>query len=272
MAAPRPYWRGAYEPHGHLSPKNLLNALLALCCMAPSIWAALQRARCDPSDAAPLHADFPRPCELWRLSAAGLSGAPSAWCEMALSWPILSVNWLFFWNVTLGFWLIGLLQRSFWLIDPYWTLLPPLIGLFYASHPLAEGPGMNNPRLLATLGLVGLWSMRLTHSYFRREEWKFGQREDWRYTEMSERAPRAWALFSFFAVGLAQQPMLVGVRTAHCDLRFEPCARPAARVRERRQRRAPCCCCPPPPSTRSHSHSNPRAAYCAVPCARLASP
>ena len=39
---------------------------------------------------------------------------------------------------------------------------------------------------------------------FRREEWKFGQREDWRYTKMAKDMPRLWPLVSFFAVGLAQ--------------------------------------------------------------------
>jgi len=190
-------WRGDYRPHGHLSAQNVLNALIATVCMAPSVWAAVERARCA-SAADP--------------SPAGGGGAFSVhgWCEMALHRPLLSANWLFLWNVTVGFWLVGLLQRSFWLIDPYWTLLPPLLGAFYASHPHADPPCVS--RLRAALALVSLWSARLTHSYFRREEWKFGQREDWRYSQMAERNPRLWWVLSFFAVGLAQQPMLVGER------------------------------------------------------------
>ena len=42
-----------------------------------------------------------------------------------------TLNLLFFWNVAVGFWVVGLFQRSFWLIDPYWSLLPPLIGHYY---------------------------------------------------------------------------------------------------------------------------------------------
>jgi steroid 5-alpha reductase family enzyme len=58
---------------------------------------------------------------------------------------------------------------------------------------------------------LGLWAIRLPHSYFRREEWKFGQREDWRYTKMEKDFPKYWWILSFFAVGLAQQPLLCGV-------------------------------------------------------------
>jgi steroid 5-alpha reductase family enzyme len=134
------------------------------------------------------------------------------WCAVAIWRPLFSVNVIFFWNVTVGFWLIGCLQRSFWLIDPFWTLLPPLISVFYVTHPLADADAPSRTRQLLGLALVGLWSVRLTHSYFRREEWKFGQREDWRYSEMAAARPRAWWALSFVAVGFAQQPMLVGRR------------------------------------------------------------
>ena len=88
-------------------------------------------------------------------------------CELAIKWPILFANVLFFANVTVGFWLIGLAQRSFWLIDPYWTLLPPLLGHLYQLLPLASyAPA----RSAIVLVLSWAWSARLTHSYFRRVE------------------------------------------------------------------------------------------------------
>jgi len=187
-------WRGAYMPHAHLSAQNIANAVLAALCLAPSIWATLERAHCEPLPPA---------------AERSLARGGFCWCEMALAHPLFSSSWLFFWNVTVGFWLVGCAQRSFWLIDPFWTLLPPLIGAFYASHPDASPPCPL--RLSAALVLVCLWSARLTHSYFRREEWKFGQQEDWRYTAMAEANPLMWWVLSFFAVGLAQQPMLLGL-------------------------------------------------------------
>lgn len=51
------------------------------------------------------------------------------------------------------------------LIDPYWTILPPLIGASYLSHPDAAPCG---GRCRVAMALIVLWSIRLTHSYFRR--------------------------------------------------------------------------------------------------------
>ena len=176
---------GDYVPHAHTSRKNLVNAVLCAVVLVPSFVASyLLYTSCD--------------------AKAPASDA----CVLAMDSPVTLANGLFFLNVTVGFWLIGLVQRSFWLIDPYWTLLPPLIGHLYRHHPRSE---YNPTRSAIVLGLLWLWSLRLTHSYFRREEWKFGQREDWRYTKMAKDMPRLWPIVSFFAVGLAQQPMLVGI-------------------------------------------------------------
>jgi hypothetical protein len=51
------------------------------------------------------------------------------------------------------------------LIDPYWTLLPPLVCLWYEGHPAAVSDRL---RGAVASFLVWLWSFRLTHSYFRR--------------------------------------------------------------------------------------------------------
>ena len=97
--------------------------------------------------------------------------------SITMQYPVIMVNILYFLNVSIGFWIVGLIQRTFWLIDPYWTLLPPLIVFFYALHPLAHAADL---RSVAADVLMGVWAVRLTINYFRREEWKFGQREDWR--------------------------------------------------------------------------------------------
>jgi steroid 5-alpha reductase family enzyme len=191
---------GDYQPHGHLSTTNIVNFLVFLFVLSPSI--ALTSAlysNCDQST--------PESYETLAESC----------CSLALHQPVAYANVLFFVNVTVGFWLIGLAQRNFWLIDPYWTLLPPLLVFLYASNPLAR---ITQPRSAVCLSLVCIWCCRLTHSYFRREEWKFGQREDWRYTKMAKENPKYWWFFSFFAVGLAQQPMLVGVSLPAYSVHF----------------------------------------------------
>ena len=88
------------------------------------------------------------------------------------------INWLFFWNVDMGFYILGLVQRSFWMMDGWWSIFPSIYGLLWAFHPIA----MTTSRVLVANIMTAIWAIRLTHTYLRREEWKFGTREDWRYT------------------------------------------------------------------------------------------
>ena len=106
------------------------------------------------------------------------------------------------------FWLINLAQGSTWLIDPYWTLVPPLVCVFYKYHPTANP---DPTRATVLLVLVLTWALRLTHNYFRREQWHFGWREDWRFAEYREAHGKAWAVSSFFVAYFSQHLMLLGL-------------------------------------------------------------
>jgi len=188
--AARPVW-GDFVAHDHCSAKNLFNALLCAVAVVPSIAATVVAyIRCDPTQT-----------DDW-------DGAAEIFCSVAMGNPIAWANVLFFVNVSVGFWVVGLLQHSFWLIDPYLTIIPPLLGHLYQLHPNAR---YDTARSAVALTLLWGWAVRLTHSYFRREDWKFGQREDWRYTKMATDMPKLWPFLSFFAVGVAQQPMLIGI-------------------------------------------------------------
>ena len=173
---------GEHRDHEHTSPKNIVNAALTLLICAPSVlWVLGTRRKCDD-----------------------LSSADSLECTLYRRHPNALLHLLFFANVSLGFWVVGLIQKSFWLIDPYWTLFPPLAILFYATRYESE----DSSQLRVAALLLVVWSLRLTYSYFRRERWKFGEREDWRYTDMARKWGGHWWWMSFFAVGLAQQFML----------------------------------------------------------------
>lgn len=50
-------------------------------------------------------------------------------------------------------------------VPPAGTIIPVMIGSFYQFHPLAVSDPM---RSRAAIALLWLWSVRLTHSYFRR--------------------------------------------------------------------------------------------------------
>ncbi|XP_073285962.1 uncharacterized protein C594.04c-like [Primulina huaijiensis] len=122
--------------------------------------------------------------------------------------PLLLANISFFLNVNVLFWFVGLLQSSHWMIDLYWTVIPVLLVHYFAAHPLAE---FNVWRSRVVIVLTWIWSVRLTHSYFRREKWQWGAREDWRFSDMRRQYGRNWWWISFFAVYLSQQVFLMGI-------------------------------------------------------------
>lgn len=93
----------------------------------------------------------------------------------------------------------GLVQ----MIDLYWTVIPVLLAHYYSTHPL--NAQFNEWRSRVVILLTWLWSVRLTHNYFRRENWEWGAREDWRFTDMRHQYGKHWWWVSFFAVYLSQQ-------------------------------------------------------------------
>ncbi|MED6206197.1 hypothetical protein PIB30_024489 [Stylosanthes scabra] len=154
---------------------------------------------------------------------------PSLW-KWCYHHPLLLANVLFFFNVNVLFWIVALLQSSHWvrhtqlsviitllffyllvlvqMIDPYWTLIPVMLVHYYASHPLAQYDWWRSRILIV---LTWLWSMRLLHNYLRRENWKWGQREDWRFTEMAQQYGTHWWWASFFAIYLPHQIFLIAL-------------------------------------------------------------
>ena len=149
--------------------------------------------------------------------------------------PFALANLLLAFSLLLG-WLASLLQESTWLIDPYWTLVPPLLDALYAkacpgrssSGGSGSGSGRSllsssfstdNPRAAAATLLLLLWSLRLTHSYFRRERWRLGAREDWRYAEMRRAWGGNWWWWQLVPVYLVQHFLLVGLALPSFALR-----------------------------------------------------
>ncbi|KAG4950826.1 hypothetical protein JHK85_044693 [Glycine max] len=97
---------------------------------------------------------------------------------------------------------------AFLMIDPYWTVIPVMLVHYYATHPLAP---YDLWRSKIVILLTWVWSVRLTHNYFRRERWQWGAREDWRFTEMSQQYGKQWWWVSFFAVYVSQQMFLIAL-------------------------------------------------------------
>jgi steroid 5-alpha reductase family enzyme len=178
-----------------LGRRNLVNLAVTLWVPVPAILCTLVLFRWFPAGSMP-----PDPGLVWPSSADEAAA-------LLLHHPLLTANLLFFVFVDLQFWVIALFQRSSWLIDPYWTLLPPLLALFYLSHPLAAPDGT---RAALSISILLIWSVRLTWNYLRRERWRFGYREDWRYAKMRVERPHFW-LEQLLVVHLVQHAMLVGL-------------------------------------------------------------
>ena len=149
----------------------------------------------------------------------------------SISSPFAFANILLSFSFLLG-WLASLLQGSTWLIDPYWTLVPPLLDAFYkkacsGSSSRSDGrsfllfPSSSSsfpPRAAAATLLLLLWSLRLTHSYFRRERWRLGA-EDWRYQRMRREWGGHWWWWQLVPVYLVQHLLLVGLALPSFALR-----------------------------------------------------
>ncbi len=178
------------ESQPFLSFRNLGNAALLVAVALPSLIYSRWMIACRP--------DAP-PGPWWQ--PASLADA----CAYGRAYPLATANVLFFLNMTVLFWLVSLAQRSTWLIDPYWTIVPVMIGHFFAAHPAAVADPM---RSLVALAVTWLWSIRLTYNYFRRERWRFGYREDWRFYDYRVRYPRHWWWMAFFVAFLSQEVML----------------------------------------------------------------
>jgi steroid 5-alpha reductase family enzyme len=82
--------------------------------------------------------------------------------------------------------------------DPYWSVAPPLIALYWLT---AGGlPAKLPARSLLALILVILWASRLTFNWARR--WSGIRHEDWRYRDFRERYGSLYWPVSLFGIHL----------------------------------------------------------------------
>jgi len=81
--------------------------------------------------------------------------------------------------------------------DVYWSVVPPLLALYWLA---VGGSEVSSLRELLLLGLILYWATRLTlnWAYY----WEGMQHEDWRYLMLRQRAPRWAALTDLFGIHL----------------------------------------------------------------------
>ncbi len=86
--------------------------------------------------------------------------------------------------------------------DAYWSVIPPLIGVYLATRP---GPA-DGRRQAIVIALVTCWAVRLTYNWYR--GWTGLDHEDWRYVDMRGPSGRAYWLVSFLGIHLFPTAMV----------------------------------------------------------------
>ncbi len=84
------------------------------------------------------------------------------------------------------------------LYDPYWSVAPVPIVLYWVLNPVVSG--VNSIRQLLAVLLVTLWSVRLTYNWLRR--WEGLVHEDWRYSDFRKKTGRWYWLVDLTGIHL----------------------------------------------------------------------
>lgn len=82
--------------------------------------------------------------------------------------------------------------------DPYWSVAPIPIALFWLSRPGSDG--FANPRHLLIFALLCLWAIRLTTNWAVR--WRGLSHEDWRYQDIHKQTGAFYWPVSFLGIHL----------------------------------------------------------------------
>lgn len=78
--------------------------------------------------------------------------------------------------------------------DPYWSVAPLPIGVYFA---LQHGPELS-ARAVLVLGWVAVWGARLTYNFL--SGWQGLAHEDWRYVRIRQKTGRAYWLVSLLGI------------------------------------------------------------------------
>ncbi|MCB9233097.1 MAG: DUF1295 domain-containing protein [Bacteroidia bacterium] len=82
------------------------------------------------------------------------------------------------------------------LYDPYWSIAPPALGVYWMMRPEAQAGDMVRQYLV--MALVSLWALRLTWNWYR--GWPGLNHEDWRYLDLRKKTGKAYWLVSFSGI------------------------------------------------------------------------
>ncbi len=125
---------------------------------------------------------------------------------LGIAWGALEVLdqsplWDMFWAdiaATVAIFVFSRLYKNSSFYDAYWSVIPPLIALYWAMTATAQG--IDVTRALLVVILVWLWGIRLTANWAT--FWPGLEHEDWRYAPIKTNAGKWNALADFSAIHL----------------------------------------------------------------------
>lgn len=125
---------------------------------------------------------------------------------LGVAWATLkalggSPIWDMFWAdiaATIAIFIFSRIYKNSSFYDAYWSVIPPLIALYWAMEATANG--VDSTRLWLVVVLVWLWGIRLTANWAT--FWPGLEHEDWRYGPIKEGAGKWDALADFSAIHL----------------------------------------------------------------------
>jgi steroid 5-alpha reductase family enzyme len=125
---------------------------------------------------------------------------------LGVAWGALEVLdqsplWNVFWAdiaATVAIFVFSRLYKNSSFYDAYWSVIPPLIALYWTMAATAQGIDMTRTWLVVIL--VWLWGVRLTANWAT--FWPGLEHEDWRYAPIKTNAGKWNALADFSAIHL----------------------------------------------------------------------
>ncbi|MDA8739343.1 DUF1295 domain-containing protein [Luminiphilus sp.] len=125
---------------------------------------------------------------------------------LGVAWGALEVLdqsplWNMFWAdiaATVAIFVFSRLYKNSSFYDAYWSVIPPLIALYWTMAATAQGIDMTRAWLVVIL--VWLWGLRLTANWAT--FWPGLEHEDWRYGPIKTNAGKWNALADFSAIHL----------------------------------------------------------------------
>jgi steroid 5-alpha reductase family enzyme len=99
---------------------------------------------------------------------------------------------------TIVVFIFSMITRNSSMYDPYWSVAPVLIALFWLLQPGSNG--FANPRHVLIFLLLCLWAMRLTLNWAM--QWRGLGHEDWRYRDIHKQSGGFYWPVSFIGIHL----------------------------------------------------------------------